>query len=434
MFPVEAWTRIFEYLDDQSLRAVADTAYELQWVVDQMHGSADPERYRWLAMKGLLRKRHFAGDPEMLRRARMSPILRNMAVVSGHPETILLLTAGSRVSWARYADFWAMSMIVRPLFWHQREFLRVRMGMPESPRDRVLRGLVESRKVKTYGYEQSSAWRHDLRRCIGLETIYKVWRHDPEEARVLYIGKQLRGITIVNHVPRYEPQALEFVRWLLPLWRGEAVDSRLITLMYLTPVTEFTVDDLNLLQDRFRDIADGETWHYPPEAVPPLNQHDPWEANRVWGPLLLSTCRRMSELGYRLRWSSRSRIQTEVTVTVTNGYTINYGLEYFDALYQRRETSSPDIPAGVLFLIEDYQNINLSLIRGPVAAAAILSQLNLRCHTATLVWRIPQVRCSYVVEWWHQNKKKIKWTSKVELALVLMGYPHWKGLHIMRRS
>lgn len=104
MFPVEAWTRIFEYLDDQSLRTVADTAYVLRWVVDQMRGPTDPERYKWLAAKGLLRKRHFAGEPKMLRLARMSPILRNMAVLGGHPETILILTAGSRISWARHGN------------------------------------------------------------------------------------------------------------------------------------------------------------------------------------------------------------------------------------------------------------------------------------------------------------------------------------------
>lgn len=434
MFPVEAWTRIFEYLDDSSLRTVTDTAYELRWVVDQMRGPANPERYKWLAAKGLLRKRHFADEPEMLRLARISPILRNMAVLSGHPETILLLTAGSRVSWKRHGDFWAMSITgVRPLFWHQREFLRVRMGMPESPRDRVVRGLVESRKIKIYGYEQAAAWRHDLRGSIDLMGLYNVWRHDPEEARVLYLGKRLRGVAVADHVPRYEPQVLEFLRWLLPMWRGDATDSRLITLMYLTPVTEFTADDLSLLQERFRDIAAGETWHYPPSVVPPMRARNPWEANRTRGPLLLATCRRMSELGYRLTWSARSRIQKEVTVIVRNGYTINNGLEYFDALHQRGETSTPDIPAGVLFLIEDYQNINLSLIRGPVAAAAILSQLNPQRHSATIVWRIPQVKCSYVVEWWHQNKKKIRWTSKMGLALVLMGYPHWARLSSFKK-
>lgn len=124
MFPPEIWTRIMEWVDEDSatLGALVQVSHIIRELVYDLRPMSHPHRFLWLARHGFLRREHLPG--RLLGRARASPALRMVAVKSGCPETIRLICGQPRRS---------------GLPWLWRERLRVRAGRRETTMDQAQR-------------------------------------------------------------------------------------------------------------------------------------------------------------------------------------------------------------------------------------------------------------------------------------------------------
>jgi hypothetical protein len=449
LFPSEVWTHTFWHLEAPELRAVADTSRELRRIVDRMHDEAHPERYIWLVSNGLLRRRHIR-HPILVKRLRRSRALRKLAIRSGHPETVLIATGGSRISWMLKGDFWELTCdVVPPPCWADREYLRVYTGLPESPRDRVMRLLAEAGlrnpgSVWNNEYNRrvmcnfqcrlnpKQACRWDLLTIVSLNTLYDIWRVSPQAAEQLILQDVLRGTIMHGYYPRHEPEVRRFIKWLVEhdngRWRQRI---RLIRLMYLTDQKAFTVDDIEFMKMNFERVSSGDTWDYPPEVVPRPAEQIFIKLN----PIRRDTTIRALELGWQIHLNARIRHGLLEEPVYTYSLTVYKCLLNLSELHRVGLLSSPDIPEGVQIIIKNGSWFsNVDLIRGPVAARLFLPHVRLSNPHSMIPVRVLQNPDPHVREWWHSIRHRIPehLTPAGRENLVMEGYIHFERIRLLK--